>query len=103
MDVEGLHRLIAEEGAGLGWCIERRASRAASAYEAMATQLRAVHAAATMAVLSVDDLSDYSDEYLSESAQEIQAQLDVLLSDVDALAKSLRCLAHVSGDAGDEV
>jgi hypothetical protein len=102
MDVEGLHRLIAEEGPGLGWCIERRASRAASAYEAMATQLRAVHAAACLSVISVDDICDYSDEYLAESAQEIRAQLDILMTDVDALAKSLRRLAHVSGDAGDE-
>lgn len=103
MDVEALHRLIAEEGAGLGWCIERRATRAASAYESMLSQLRAVHAAACLSVLSVDDIGEYSDDYLAESAQEIRAQLDVLLSDVDALAKSLRRLAHVSGDAGDEV
>lgn len=103
MDTQSLCQLIAEEGAGLGWCIERRASRAASAYEGMLSQLRAVHAAASLSVISVDDICEYSDEYLAESAQEIRAQLDVLLSDVDALAKSLRRLAHVSGDAGDEV
>lgn len=103
MDTQGLCQLIAEEGAGLGWCIERRASRAASAYEGMLSQLRAVHAAASLSVISVDDICEYSDEYLAESAQEIRAQLDILLVDVDALAKSLRRLAHVSGDAGDEV
>ncbi len=102
MDVEGLHRLIAEEGRGLGWDVERRATRAMQAYEACITQLRRVHAAAVLNQLSVSDIAEFgAGDYLEESAVEITRQIETTLVDIEALVTSLRRLANAAADGGD--
>jgi hypothetical protein len=101
MDVEGLHRLIAEEGRGLGYDLERRSMRAQSAYLAIVTQLRHLHGAAALNAITVGDIADYGEDGLGAAAEDIRDRLEIVIGDIEAIVASLKRLANAAADAGD--